>query len=177
MSQRKTSKAEKVLDDFPTPPWATRALAEHVIGPEGTCLEPACGRGHMSGALAEYFGEVTSSDIADYGYGSIAEFLKSTYEPDSFDWVITNPPYKLAEKFIARSMEIARRGVAMLTRTVFIESVGRYDRLFKSSPPWRLAQFAERVPMIQGRLDRRASSATCYAWLVNCFGFRHVERT
>ena len=120
----------------------------------------------MSGALAEYFGEVTSSDIADYGYGSIAEFLKSTYDPDSFDWVITNPPFKLAEEFIVRSMKIARRGVAMLTRTVFIESVGRYDRLFKNSPPWRLAQFAERVPMIQGRLDRGASSATCYAWLV-----------
>ena len=23
------------LDDFPTPPWATRALIEHVIGGEG----------------------------------------------------------------------------------------------------------------------------------------------
>lgn len=164
MAQRASPK--DVLDDFPTPPWATRALAEHVIGPEGTCLEPACGRGYMSAALAEYFDEVISSDMLDYGFGSVADFLSSTYEANSFDWVITNPPFKLAEKFIIRSMKIARRGVAMLTRTVFIESVGRYKRLFKFNSPSRVAQFVERVPMVTGRLDRKASTATGYAWLV-----------
>jgi hypothetical protein len=164
MSQR--ASAKDALDDFPTPPWATRALAEYVIVPEGNCLEPACGRGHMSAALAEYFDDVISSDIADYGYGSVVGFLESTYEADSFDWVITNPPFNLAEDFIIRSMKIARRGVAMLTRTVFIESVGRYMRLFKASRPSQVAQFVERVPMVEGRLDRKASTATGYAWLV-----------
>ena len=38
-------------NDFPTPPWATRALFEHVLGDDGpsrrmSCLEPACGAGH-----------------------------------------------------------------------------------------------------------------------------------
>ena len=55
-------------DDFPTPPWATRALLEHGIGDKAmlarmSCLEPACGAGHMSKVLAECFGEVVSSDI------------------------------------------------------------------------------------------------------------------
>jgi len=166
MSQRKPGTKKTGLDDFPTPPWATRALPEYVIAPKGSCLEPACGRGHMSAALAEYFDKVTSSDIADYGYGSVAEFLGSRYAASSFDWVITNPPFNLAEKFIARSMEVARIGVAMLTRTVFIESKGRYERLFKSNRPSRVAQFVERVPMVEGRLDRYASTATGYAWLV-----------
>jgi hypothetical protein len=166
MSQRKARNIEKVLDDFPTPPWATRALAEYVIVSQGTCLEPACGRGHMSAALAEYFQTVTSSDVFDYGFGSVADFLNSAYEADSFDWVITNPPFKLAEEFIVRSMKIARRGIAMLTRTVFIESEGRYERLFKVNPPSRVAQFAERVPMVEGRLDREITTATAYAWLV-----------
>ena len=165
MAQRKPG-TEEALDDFPTPPWATRALAEYVIAPQGICLEPACGRGHMSAALAEYFDDVISSDIFDYGFGKVADFLKSTYETDSFDWVITNPPFILAEQFIVRSMKIARRGVAMLTRTVFIESEGRYERLFKDNPPSRLAQFVERVPMLEGRLDRQATTATAYAWLV-----------
>jgi hypothetical protein len=164
MSQRASPKDE--LDDFPTPPWATRALAEYVIVPEGTCLEPACGRGHMSAALAEYFDDVRSSDIADYGYGSVIGFLESTYEADSFDWVITNPPFNLAKEFIVRSMKIARRGVAMLTRTVFIESIERYDGLFKDNRPSRVAQFVERVPMVEGRLERKASTATAYAWLI-----------
>ena len=54
----------------------------------------------------------------------------------------------------------------MLTRTVFIESVGRYERLFKTNPPSRFAQFTERVPMVKGRIDKKASTATGYAWLV-----------
>jgi hypothetical protein len=136
------------------------------MAPQGTCLEPACGRGHMSAALAEYLDKVMSSDIFDYGFGSVADFLNSTYDADSFDWVITNPPFNLAEEFIVRSMKIARRGVAMLTRTVFIESVERYNGLFKVNPPSRVAQFVERVPMVEGRLERKASTATAYAWLI-----------
>jgi hypothetical protein len=54
----------------------------------------------------------------------------------------------------------------MLTRTVFIESVGRYQRLFERNPPTKFAQFTERVPMVKGRLDAKASTATGYAWLV-----------
>ena len=54
----------------------------------------------------------------------------------------------------------------MLTRTVFIESVGRYRRIFSINPPTKVAQFTERVPMVKGRLDRKASTATGYAWIV-----------
>src|SRR5262245_57923806 len=138
MAQR--AELKNSLDDFPTPPWATRALIEHVVVGKSalssmTCLEPACGRGHMSVTLALYFREVTSFDVFDYGFGGVADFLKSKHAPHSFDWVITNPPFRLGEEFIDRSMRIARCGIAMLSRTVFIESVGRYERLFRSDPP------------------------------------------
>ena len=103
---------------------------------------------------------------SSYGFGSVADFLKTKHNAGSFDWVITNPPFKLAEDFIERSMKIARHGVAMLTRTVFIESVGRYERLFKLKPPTSFAQFVERVPMVKGRVDKKASTATGYGWLV-----------
>jgi len=169
MAQRAALKNS--LDDFPTPPWATRALVEHVIVSKAslgskTCLEPACGRGHMAVALADYFKEVGSYDVFDYGFGRTADFLTHRFHEQSFDWVITNPPFRLCEEFITRSMKIARCGVAMLARTVFIESVGRYERLFKSNPPTRFAQFTERVPMVKGRVDKKASTATGYAWLV-----------
>ena len=169
MAQR--AELKNSLDDFPTPPWATRALVEHVIVSKPllsalTCLEPACGRGHMAVALADYFKEVTAYDVFDYGFGRTADFLKTKHPDQSFDWVITNPPFRLGEEFISRAMNIARRGVAMLTRTVFIESVGRYERLFRSNPPSRFAQFTERVPMVKGRVDKKASTATGYAWLV-----------
>ncbi len=68
MSQR--VEASDSPDDFPTPPWATRALLEHIIGPAEvklrTCLEPACGAGHMAKVLKEYFADVRCSDAHDY---------------------------------------------------------------------------------------------------------------
>ena len=80
--------------------------------------------------------------------------------------MITNPPFRLAEAFILRALPIARRGVAMLSRTVFVKSIGRYGRMFLPHPPAKMAQFTERVPMVQGRLDRRASTATGYAGII-----------
>lgn len=169
MAQR--SEALDSLDDFPTPPWATRALIEHVISRKHdvsrmTCLEPACNRGFMSMVLKEYFAEVRSTDIYPYGYGEVRDFLEVPYAAGSVDWVITNPPFRLGEDFIRKGLNVARRGVAMLTRTVFIESVGRYDRIFSQRPPTKFAQFTERVPMVKGRLDKKASTATGYCWLV-----------
>ncbi len=56
MAQR--TEAMDSLDDFPTPPWATRALFEHALDVGGelrlqSCLEPACGVGHMGKVLKE----------------------------------------------------------------------------------------------------------------------------
>lgn len=158
------------LDDFPTPPWATRALIEHIIGTDRvnglSCLEPAAGRGYMAKPLSEYFAKVDVADIHPYGYAPLKDFLTYPYEALSHDWVITNPPFCLAEQFVERAMTVARRGVAILARTVFLESIGRYEDIFKNTPPSIFAQFCERVPMVKGRLDRKASTATGYAWFV-----------
>ncbi len=158
------------LDDFPTPPWAVRALIEHVIGDMAqlksqVCLEPACGRGHMAVALSEYFGKVEATDIAVYGYGPPKDFLRYP-KREAYDWIITNPPFKAAEQFFQQAWPMARVGVALLVRTVFIESVGRLERIFSVTPPTYVAQFSERVPMVKGRLDDKASTATGYAWIV-----------
>lgn len=168
MSQR--IEAKDSPDDFPTPPWATRALVEHVLG--GTkmkplsCLEPACGAGHMAKVLKEYFHRVEHSDAYDYGYGRQRDFLAKPYAPKSYDWVITNPPFRLAEEFLMSALTVARSGVAILARTVFLESAGRYNAIFRNTPPSTFAQFVERVPMVKGRLDKKATTATGYAWFV-----------
>jgi hypothetical protein len=169
MSQRVEAKDSP--DDFPTPPWATRALIEYVLeGKEAlaemSCWEPACGVGHMSKVLKEYFLTVRSSDAHDYRYGEILDFVATSSLGKSHDWIITNPPFRRAEEFVLRALESARKGVAVLARSVFLESVGRYQTIFRDIPPTKFAQFSERVPMVKGRLDKKASTATGYAWLV-----------
>ena len=186
MAQR--IEAHDSLDDFPTQPWATRALCEHVLLPNlphslkgRLAWEPACNRGHMAQPLREYFFGVMASDIHDYGYRyheRTADFLFPGNEPAvEVDWIITNPPFRLAEQFIARALEIAKEGVAVIVRTSFLESVGRYENLFRSNPPNLIAQFTERVPMVKGRLTATGSTATAYCWLVwakECEGTRFV---
>lgn len=158
------------LDHFPTPPWATRALAEHVAEIRGFQVwEPACGDGAMARPLGEYAGRVVPTDVHDYGWGHAVHDFLQPYLPDAVgvcDWIVTNPPFRLADQFVHRGLEVARHGVAVLVRSVFIESQGRYNELFRPAPPAYMAQFVERVPMVKGRLDKNASTATSYCWLV-----------
>ena len=158
------------LDDFPTPCWATRALIEHVIG---DCWqnyrvdEPACNRGYMARPLAEYFHAVNASDIHDYGFGyDVRDYLYPGSNQPKADWTITNPPFKLAEQFIEMARDRSTVGVAMFVRSAFLESIGRYERLFNVNPPSIIAQFSERVVLHKGHVTKTGSTATAYCWLV-----------
>jgi hypothetical protein len=157
------------FDLFPTPPWATRALCE-CLAPQfdlrrRRAWEPACGLGHMTRPLSEYFELVYGSDVVDYGTGAQRDFLFPGDEP-AFDWIITNPPFKLAEEFAHTAIDRATEGVALLVRIAFLESVGRYAKLFAKRPPRTILQFTERVPMHKGRLVENGSTATAYCWLI-----------
>jgi hypothetical protein len=120
----------------------------------------------MARTLGEYFGHVAASDIHPCGFGDVLDFTDAAEPVDAVDWVIANPPFRLAEAFLQRALSLARLGVAMLLRTAFMEGVRRYEQMFGPRPPTRVAQYVERVPMVRGRLDRTASTATSYAWFV-----------
>lgn len=163
--------AHDSLDDFPTPPWATRALCEQIeiiFGTMGkkTCREPAANRGHMVRPLREFFADVIPSDVYDYGVGfPLHDYLMPIPE-EQVDWTISNPPFRLAEQFIQKALRQSRQGVAMIVRTAFLEGQGRYERLFATNPPSHVFQFTERVVMHKGRLAPEGSTATAYAWLI-----------
>lgn len=159
------------LDDFPTPPWATRALCEWLIQhdpalPFYDAREPAANRGYMAHTLFEYFSRVEVADIFDYGAGfEVADYLFGPL-PQTTHWTITNPPFSLAEQFIARALETSECGVAMIVRSAFLEGVGRFNSLFSTTPPTHILQFSERVVMHKGKLSPKGSTATAYCWLV-----------
>jgi hypothetical protein len=169
MQQR--SEPHDSLDDFPTPPWATRALCEWIeqqIGPlrELIVREPAANRGHMVRPLGEFFARVEAADIHDYGAGFPVQDYLFGVEPESVDFTITNPPFRLAEQFISRMRATSQTGCAVLVRTAFLESVGRFETLFRHAPPDDVLQFSERVVMHKGKLSATGSTATAYCWLV-----------
>ena len=160
-------------EDFPTPPWATRAFLAHIMPDdlsEVTVWEPAANRGHMSKVLAEYCGTVISSDKIDYGVGfPVIDFLDGPAPTDygmTVDWIITNPPFNKAEEFVGRALEVADDGVAILVRASWMEGIGRYNRLFSARPPSIIAPYVERVPIVEGRLDPEAGTQMPYAWFV-----------
>jgi hypothetical protein len=169
MQQR--SEPHDSLDDFPTPPWATRALCEWLsagglIAPEMTVREPCANRGYMVRPLREYFSDVEASDVHDYGLGfEVRDYLFGP-DQDPVDWTFMNPPFRLAQQFIERGIRTSRRGVACIVRSAFTEGVGRYEQLFAHCPPHFVLQHVERVPMCKGRYDPGIASATAYAWLV-----------
>lgn len=159
------------LDFFPTPPWATRALVEILRAEDPSlehrsCWEPAAGAGDMVRPLKETFRDVYATDVHQWGGADVVDDFLLPGWAEMPDWIITNPPFLLAERFIETSLRRAKRGVAMLVRTSFLESVGRYQRLFNVTPPHVVAQFVERVPMFKGRLDPTGSTATAYCWLI-----------
>lgn len=191
MQQR--HEARDALEDFPTCPWATRALCEFLKyqGHDlalSTVSEPCANRGYMVAALLDYFGAVQAADVHDYGAGfEVSDYLFGPL-PDPIDWTITNPPFRLAEQFIARALEASTDGVAMFVRSAFLEGQGRYERLFSKNPPTYVLQFVERVMMFKGIVresgskywdpnadngpdlpkgkEKTASGATAFSWLV-----------
>lgn len=167
--QRRTEPHDS-LDDYPTPPWATRALMPFLGATDAlkslSCREPSANRGHMVRPLSEFFGSVEASDIHDYGAGyQVADFL---FGPPMalVDWTITNPPFRLAEQFIWRAIESSRKGVAVIARTAFLEGQGRFGSLFSIHKPRAVLQFTERVVMHKGKLSEKGSTATAYCWIV-----------
>jgi hypothetical protein len=168
------------LNFFPTPPWAARAGGELIrkLDPAArTIWEPACGELHMAGPLAETF-DVRVSDIHPYGGNMLIDFAGGWVEPEGssgrmdparaywhspVDWVVSNPPFAKAEAFVQQGLKVATRGVAMLCRLAFVESVGRYPLMQRMAV---MAPFSERVPMQLGSWDPDLSTATAYAWFI-----------
>jgi hypothetical protein len=176
------------LDDFPTPPWATRAICEFLRA-QGFDLaasvvrEPCANRGHMVRPLLEEFAIVVASDIFDYGaHFEVRDYLFGPDEvEDPTDWTFINPPFRLAQEFIERALRLSRIGVVVIARSAFAEGQERAASMFVLNPPSFELQFSERVVMLKGRLIRsgavdpfaetpgkKASTATSYSafiWL------------
>lgn len=176
-STKETNRGRKAplsgADLYCTPPWVTRAVFEHpcALGAHVHAIksvwEPACGLGHMADVVREYCPTVYASDVGDYGFGDVVDFIESSETPKAVDLIITNPPFKLALEFALKAIDLAPR-VALLCRTQWLEGQERYDRLFSEKPPQRIVVFSERVTgMHAGKWDPNAGGGVqSYSWFI-----------
>lgn len=159
-------------DYYATEPAATDWLCR-IEKFNGPILEPSCGEGHMSEVLKRHGYHVVSRDLADRGYGEVADFLSS----DNTAWqgdIVTNPPYAFAQEFVEKSLSIIPDGakVAMFLKLTFLEGKRRAS-LFKITPPLRIWVSRSRLKCAKnGDFENSPGSATAYAWFVWQKGFR-----
>jgi hypothetical protein len=150
-------------DFFPTPRWATFALADNETF-RGDIWECACGDGAMSRVFEEIGSQVYSSDLYDRGYGEIGhDFLAPKRSAHN---IITNPPYNCAEGFVASGLSHAKRKFALLLRLAFLEGANRANTIFAEIPPSRVWVFSERITFYPRGVEVKGTGTTAYAWFV-----------
>lgn len=161
-------------DYYATTPIAAEMLLElETFSPN--IWECACGEGHLSKVFENAGYNVRSSDLIDRGFGEIGiDFLEINTEWNGD--IITNPPYKFAQEFVEKALQIIPIGnkVAMFLKLQFMEGKSR-KRLFLKNPPKTIyvsssrlmcAKNAEFEKMVAG-----GGSAVAYAWYVWEKGF------
>ena len=96
--------------------------------------------------------KIIGTDIKDRGYNNPnltltygLDYLADDYPYSNSDYIIMNPPFKLIEPFVIRSLEIATKGVLMFGRLQFLEGQSRYNNILKNNPPSDVYVYIDRV--------------------------------
>lgn len=152
-------------DFYATPHSASRALfvVEKFNGP---IWEPSCGDGQICEVAKEFRHDIVATDLIDRGYGAGGrDFLqeKTLLAPN----VVTNPPFKLAEPFIAHSLKLGAEKAAFLLRLQFLEGARR-RKMFESTPLARVLVFSKRIPRMHNPdyTGPKSTSLIAFAWFV-----------
>lgn len=163
--------AERGDDLYETPAVAVETLLRIERLPS-VIWEPCCGRGAIVRVLRGAGRRVISTDLVDYASPDQdhagRDFLMETRAPDGIQAIVTNPPFKLAEEFVAKALELCPR-VVMLLRLAFLESERR-SAILDTGHLARVHVFRKRLPMMHraGWEGRKANSGMAFAWFVFC---------
>lgn len=138
---------------------------------EGKIWECACGHGHISKTLIQLGAtDVYSSDLIDYGYGDVSDFLTNNDHKGEFDTILTNPPYKYGMEFMIHALDQVKDSgrVIMLLPTLILAGVNRYNKIFKDNPPKYVYVFVRNTYalLVAKGKDARSSTSMSHSWLI-----------
>lgn len=170
-SSNHTDKDREINDYYATDPKALEIfldkLKEDKFELHNSILEPACGEGHLSEVLTKRGYNVYSSDLINRGYGWQSDFLKVKNTNLKLD-ILTNPPYKYAEKFVKKALEIQANGyfTIMFLKIQFLEGQAR-KKLFEEYPPKFVYVNSKRqLCAMNGNFKKYKATAICYCWFI-----------
>jgi len=165
---------ERRGDFYDTPPEAVRALLKVERLPH-RIWEPAAGKGNIVSVLRAAGHDVVATDLNNRGCPECIDRIDFLLPMDvDCDAIVTNPPFALAERFVAAALERAPL-VVMLLRLAFMESDKRCC-ILEGRGLARIHVFRKRLPMMhrEGWQGRKANSGMAFAWYV--WSVNHVGK-
>lgn len=170
----KTEGYERPKEDFfETPTEATKALLAHINIPEDVVIwEPSVGKGAISNVLKQYVkNEIIETDLVDRGVGiSGVDFLSSDaekYIPKGRFWIISNPPYSIANDYIRKCFHYGAERTILLLRHAFTESSRSREDIINNGHLLREFLIKERLKICADGWDRKkASNMYNHGWFM-----------
>jgi len=159
--------AEREENDFyATSPKALQLFLDSFKGLNKYVWECSCGQGHLSKELIKRGYEVKSTDLIDRGYGQKHDFLKSTGKTNSD--IITNPPFKLAEKFVEKGMEILDDSchLILFLKIQFLEGQKGKELFSKYPLKYVYCHSSRQQCSKNADFDKYKATTQFYAWYV-----------
>lgn len=153
-------------DFYPTPATETRRLIKQCPFINGAILECCAGAGDISDVLKTIDGSIVlTNDIDPLRDTDFHEDVSTDFGwrfvDQSFDWIVTNPPFNIAPSIVPLAYRYANIGIAMLLRLSFLEPcLNRVDFL-SEHPPTKLIV----CPRVSFTGDGKTDSVTC-AWMI-----------
>jgi hypothetical protein len=135
----------------------------------GGVLDPACGIGRICAAAYRAGLSATGTDLVLRGAGvRQADFLK--WPPgQTVANIVSNPPFGIAEQFVAHALTVARGKVAMLLPSKWVQGDER-SRWLETTPLRRVLFLTPRPSMPPGAVilagNKPGNGRTDYAWFV-----------
>lgn len=143
--------------------------------------ECACGQGHLSEVLIDSGYQVVSTDLINRGYlkqldtldfldDDFLEIAKNSVAHD----ILTNPPYKYAKEFVERALDLVEdnRYVVMFLKIQFLEGQKRRELFDQHPPRYIYVNTSRQMCYLNGDMNQKMSSATCYCWFIWQKGFK-----